>query len=79
LSQDTVISPVDGKPIPFKAVPIEDTGAKQGNPPTGVADCLRIGGHGGPKGKRVYYPSGPKLGPLLDEKLICEICGTVDV
>ena len=66
------------KPIPFKPRVYEKTAAPVESPPTSRADCEDVGGHGGPNGKRVYYPSG-KLGKLLEEPLICEICGEVDV
>jgi hypothetical protein len=66
-------------PVPFSKEEAERYAAKpssdlKSSAQTSYEDCQRIGGHGGPDGKRMYYPSG-KLGPLLGEKRVCEICG----
>jgi hypothetical protein len=66
-------------PVPFTAeeaaryaaAPTPDS---RSSAPTSYEDCQRLKGHGGPDGSRMYYPSG-KLGKLLGEKRICEICG----
>ena len=46
------------------------------SPQTSYENCVANGGHGGADGKRVYFPSG-KLGKLLGESRICEICGRI--
>ncbi len=66
-------------PVPFTKEEALRYASKPGpdsksSPPTSYEDCQRIGGHGGPDGSRMYYPSG-KLGKVLEEKRVCEICG----
>jgi len=66
-------------PVPFTKEEAEryaakSTGDSRSSPSTSYEDCAKIGGHGGPDGSRMYYASG-KLGKLLGEKRICELCG----
>jgi hypothetical protein len=72
-------------PIPFKKEDIEkfaNTVDATGSAPTGLRDCMKAGGHGGPKGDRWYYQTGHKnaiRAQMFSEVKICEICGTVDI
>jgi len=71
VSEQQPAEPEPGKPIPFKPSDITPLNADApNNPQTSAADCNRVGGHGGKEGKRVYTANG---------KLICEICGAVDI
>jgi hypothetical protein len=68
-------------PIPFtkqEADKFKDTVTPAGPEPTSINDCIGEGGHAGPHGDRWYYPNG-KLGPLLGDPRICEICGTIGI
>lgn len=65
-------------PLPFEPNELEKFKGQVApvtSPPTSYSDCQKLGGHGGPKGKRLYFPSGPVFGKLLGESQICEICG----
>jgi hypothetical protein len=80
-------------PIPFKKEDIDKfatTVDASGSTPTGLRDCMKIGGHGGPKGDRFYFAGEKHINTyntdtqryettIVPEKRICEICGTVDV
>lgn len=69
-------------PIPFKA-PVNIADTPTGAEPTTIKDCVKINGHGGPKGNRWYYrATGTKTSnpfDATDKVRVCEICGTVDV
>src|SRR5438093_964591 len=50
-------------PVPFTKEEAEryaakSTGDSRSSPSTSYEDCAKIGGHGGPDGSRMYYPSG---------------------
>lgn len=83
MSQDSQQN--QGIPIPFTQKQLDDLARNTtivtggGVPTTSIQDCLALKGHGGKDGSRVYFPSGDKLGTLLGEKRICEICGMVGV
>ena len=61
--------------VPRNALGKAQVKDREGTPPTSALDCEEIGNCGGPEKDRFYYPSGKKLGPLLEESRICEICG----
>jgi hypothetical protein len=60
----------ESKPIPFKKLEYDGPPPDVQSPPTSRRDCEIAGGHGGADGKRTY---------TVDGKLICEICGEVDI
>lgn len=74
--EQTELEGIGNVPIKFKPRLFESTAPAAGSKPTSRADCEAFGGH---NPKKAYYPSGPKLGPLLGEPLICGVCGEVDI
>lgn len=77
--------PAEQKPIPFKPDELEkfkSTVLPTISPQTSYSDCLKLQGHGGAKGDRVYFPNPTfdiRTGRLSPGPRVCEICGMVDV